>query len=70
MKQNESELSQVCIDQFAADREKAQEFIKACKPDATKFCKDIKPGHGRISSCLKSHEAELSPQYDAYFRKK
>ncbi|MCU0848659.1 MAG: cysteine rich repeat-containing protein [Spirochaetes bacterium] len=31
-----------------------------CKADAEKFCKDIKPGHGRIMACLKSHEAELS----------
>jgi hypothetical protein len=70
MKQHEAELSVACKDQIAADREKAQDFTKACKPDAAKFCKDIKPGHGRIISCLKSHEAELSPQCDAYFRKK
>ncbi len=32
----------------------------ACKADVEKFCKDIKPGKGRILSCLKSHEADLS----------
>ncbi len=32
----------------------------ACKADVEKFCKDIKPGKGRIVSCLKSHEADLS----------
>jgi hypothetical protein len=33
----------------------------ACRADIEKFCKDIKPGHGQISQCMKQHEAELSP---------
>jgi hypothetical protein len=70
IKAHENELSPACRDKIEADREKTQEFVKACKPDTAKFCKDIKPGHGRIIRCLKSHEAELSPQCDAYFRKK
>lgn len=32
----------------------------ACKADHEKFCKDVKPGEGRIAACMKSHEAELS----------
>ena len=32
----------------------------ACKADAEKFCKDIKPGEGRIMDCLKTHKADLS----------
>jgi len=70
MKAHENELSPACRDQIAADREKAQEFRKACQPDADKFCKGIKPGHGRIISCLKSHEAELSAPCKADFQKK
>ncbi len=70
MKEHEAQLSVACKNQIAADKERAQEFRKACNPDAAKFCKDAKPGHGRIISCLKSHEAELSPQCDAYFRGK
>ena len=31
-----------------------------CKADAEKFCKDVKPGEGRIMKCLKEHDAELS----------
>jgi Cysteine rich repeat len=69
MKAHENELSPACRDQIAAEKEKAQEFRNACKPDADKFCKGIRPGHGHIISCLKSHKAELSPQCDAYFRK-
>ncbi|MBI4351953.1 MAG: hypothetical protein HY550_10980 [Elusimicrobia bacterium] len=32
----------------------------ACAEDAAKFCKDVKPGEGRIAACLKEHEKELS----------
>ncbi len=31
-----------------------------CAEDAAKFCKDVKPGEGRVAACLKEHEKELS----------
>jgi hypothetical protein len=31
-----------------------------CMPDIKAFCKDVKPGEGRIVRCLKQHENELS----------
>lgn len=31
-----------------------------CAEDTAKFCKDIKPGEGRVKACLKEHEKELS----------
>jgi len=31
-----------------------------CSDDIEKYCKEIKPGGGRLLNCLKSHEAELS----------
>ena len=70
MKAHENELSPACRDKIEADREKAQDFTKACKPDADKFCKDIKPGHGHIIKCLKQNEAQLSAPCKAYFQKK
>ncbi len=69
MKAHENELSQPCKDEIAADKEKSKEFVKNCKPDADKFCKDIKPGHGRIIHCLKQHQAELAPNCQTYFKK-
>ena len=32
----------------------------ACKADREKFCKDVKPGEGRLAACFKEHEAEVS----------
>jgi phage host-nuclease inhibitor protein Gam len=32
----------------------------ACKADTEKFCKDIKPGGGRVIACLNSHQSELA----------
>lgn len=32
-----------------------------CYEDVQKLCKDVKPGGGRIATCLKEHEGELAP---------
>jgi hypothetical protein len=34
---------------------------KTCAAEIDKFCKDTKPGHGRIAVCLNEHPRELSP---------
>lgn len=33
---------------------------KSCKPDVEKFCKEVKPGEGRILRCLKENHENLS----------
>ncbi len=41
---------------FAQDTERRG----ACRADYEKFCKDVRPGQGRIVQCLRQHESELS----------
>lgn len=36
------------------------EEARPCAEDIESFCKDVKPGGGRIISCLKKHEGEVS----------
>ena len=31
-----------------------------CSDDIEKYCKDVRPGGGRLLNCLKTHETELS----------
>lgn len=53
-------LSAAVLMLFAAGAARAEEGARPCKADIEKFCKDVKPGEGRIIACLKAHEAELS----------
>lgn len=34
--------------------------VKACKNDIKKFCKDVKPGEGRLGGCLYAKLPKLS----------
>ena len=69
LKSNSDRLSQECANHLALAREKSREFRQACKGDAEKFCKGIAAGKGRIVSCLKSHQADLSDACAAFFRR-
>jgi len=43
------------------EREKhMRAFDEACKGDVDKYCKDVKPGQGRMMSCLRTNQANLS----------
>jgi Golgi apparatus protein 1 len=39
----------------------AQEDVppRDCKADAEKYCKDVRPGHARLATCLGEHEGAL-----------
>jgi hypothetical protein len=69
LESNGDRLSKECANHMALAREKSREFRQACKDDVEKFCKGIIAGKGRIVSCLKSHEAELSNACAAVFRR-
>ncbi len=69
LKSHETELSQACIDQMAAGKERMRDFGTTCREDRKKFCKDIRPGKGRIVACLKNHEQELSESCKNFLQK-
>lgn len=54
-------LSSILIFSFPAfSFEKEGGWFKSCKPDVEKFCKEVKPGEGRILECLKENHDKLS----------
>lgn len=65
MREHENELSPACKERIAEMKKGLQEFREACQDDTLKFCKDMKPGGGRVVKCLKEHENELSSECKA-----
>ena len=37
-----------------------EDILKPCQEDVQKYCAKVKPGQGRMSKCLKEHDADLS----------
>jgi hypothetical protein len=66
---HDAELAPACREQLAAAKARVEEFAKACKSDADKYCKSIPPGGGRILSCLKGREADLTAACKAEFQR-
>jgi len=61
LKQHEGELSQSCKQFRGAVKEKIEAAAQACEGDIKTHCAGVKPGGGRIVTCLKQHEAALTP---------
>ena len=63
------QLEPGCQATVQAAMNKRGSMATACKPDAEKFCKGIRPAEGRILSCLKGRESDLSPACAAEFKR-
>ena len=64
---HQAELAPACREQLSAAKARWDKFMQACKGDIEKACKTIPPGQGRVLSCLKGREAELTPACRAEF---
>jgi hypothetical protein len=42
-------------------------FAQPCEEDIAKFCRDVKPGAGRLADCLDQHKMELSDKCKTRF---
>ncbi|MCR9141327.1 MAG: cysteine rich repeat-containing protein [bacterium] len=71
MKENREKLSTGCSELISKARTKKKEgkeqrkekrkaVAKACRADARKVCKGIKPGDGKLMACLQEKRSELS----------
>ena len=71
MQQHKDDVSPECREFFARMMERRgemREAERACREDAEKLCKDVKPGGGRIAECLKQHQGELSQKCAAQMK--
>jgi Golgi apparatus protein 1 len=67
LRDNEAKLSASCKEQMAKMDEWRRQMhdrmhgvAEACKGDAQQYCKDVRPGGGRLMRCLKDNEGKLS----------
>jgi hypothetical protein len=68
MADNFRQLRPGCQAMVQAALDKQGKMATACKADAQKYCKGIRPGEGRILSCLKGRESDLAPACAAEFK--
>jgi hypothetical protein len=61
LRAKEAEVSPACKAHVRQRREEFREARAACAPDVQRFCKDVRPGQGRVVACLKAHQADLAP---------
>ncbi len=58
--EHQKELSDSCRNKLEGSKKRLIEAQQACTGDMERFCKDVRPGQGRILKCLREHTGELS----------
>ena len=46
----------------SAEKGIIETFTEGCKADIEKYCKDVKPGDGRVLACLYANSEKISPR--------
>ncbi len=47
---------------FAADMGRVEGAVENCRKDIETYCKNIRPGEGRLLACLHAHDGRLTPR--------
>ncbi len=73
LEEHEAQVSQACRVKLEADTARVKsvigEFSGACRSDAERVCANVRPGAGRIPTCLTRNDYALSPQCFAEVKK-
>jgi hypothetical protein len=67
LRANEREIAKACQGDLEAVLAKARSIATACDGDVKRLCKDVEPGEGRVATCLKDRESELSQSCQGAF---
>lgn len=60
--ERKAELTEECRSYMGSLQESAKSFLQACKTNVENFCKDVRPGRGRILKCLRENMSQLSSE--------
>ncbi len=66
LEEHEAQVSQACRVKLEADTERVRaliaEFSDACQDDSQRLCATVRPGEGRMLTCLTRNDYALSPK--------
>jgi hypothetical protein len=70
LESHEAELSPGCRRRLATLKRDTGRLAVACRNDIGKVCKGVSPGGGRLATCLREHESDLSVECKESLRRR